>query len=85
MEPETDSSTLLYKNETVSLTHTIYLKDLDLLPCHLSAASFYVSAKFDEVGEGNISSPKGIAQHDVADICHAAAGMQHIILYHCTH
>lgn len=59
LESDIGNSFLLYRNETATLSKTIRVRDLNLTSaCNLSAnISFYVSAKFDEVGEGNKSSP----------------------------
>ena len=62
---------LLFRNETVSLSFNVSVKDLDLPACNLSALVFYVSAKFDGVGEGNVSSPTVIEPSDADAICRA--------------
>ena len=66
LESETDS---LYRNETASLSDVVFIRDLNLPVCNLSALIFYVSAKFDQVGEGNVSSPIGIDPSDADSIC----------------
>ena len=62
---------MLYQTETTSSSNNITLKDLNIYvtACNLSAIVFYVSAKFEEVGEGNVSSPIGFNSRDVEDIC----------------
>ena len=66
-------ASLLSKNETISSPYTMTLKTLtqNLTICNLSAVFFYVSAKFDEVGEGNVSSPVPIVSNDAEEICTA--------------
>ena len=66
------SSPLLNLTETTSSSNNITLKDLNIYSvtaCNLSTVHFYVSAKFEETGEGNVSSPVGFDSRDAEDIC----------------
>lgn len=66
------SSRLLYRIETTLSSINITLKDLNtynVTACNLSTVNFYVSAKFEEIGEGNVSSPVGFDSRDAEDIC----------------
>ena len=49
-----------YKNETTLLMHEIFTNHLHVRPCGPYTVSFSVSAKFDEVGEGNMTDPEKI-------------------------
>ena len=64
------SAHLLYRNETTSSSKNITLKDLNVTSaCNLINVSFYVSAKFEEVGEGNMSRPAELGGRDAEGIC----------------
>ena len=78
------SSSLLYQSETTSSSNnvTVTLEDLNnvinVSACNLSAILFYVSAKFDEIGEGNVSSRKGFDRRDAESICRTGKYQEHM-------
>ena len=60
----------LYRTETTFSSKNITLEDLNVTSaCNLSTVFFHVSAKFEEVGEGNMSRPAELSGRDAKDIC----------------
>ena len=61
---------LLYRNESISPSHRVPLDRLNnITACNLFKVLFYVSSKFESVGEGNVSSGKSIDRHSAEIIC----------------
>ena len=65
------SERLLYRTETASSPKNITLRDLNLTACNLSVDNVFarVSAKFEGVGEGNMSSPAELDERDAEGAC----------------
>jgi hypothetical protein len=60
---------LLYQAETSLPSRNMTLRDLNVTACNLSNVFFRVSAKFEGVGEGNVSLPKPFEDSVSEDVC----------------
>ena len=60
---------LLQVAETGSPSMLTTLRDLNIAPCNLSIVFFRVSAKFEGVREGNMSSSIQLDDHPAKNIC----------------